>query len=252
MRGFNGTTSKIEFTLADHIVYSAFAVVRVDATGDSSFPRVLQVSASTTHPIGLELTTANDFSFRHQWTTSKYQGATDTDTLVIGTTHRVCFTYDSGSTSNEAICYLDGAIPTFTRSTAPTGTRQATSGTAVIGNNAGQLRTLDGAIAEFAWWNRLLTDGEGLALTKGFCPLFFPKGLVHYIPLIGNELIDIVGGVALTNTSTTVEAHPRIIRPSAQILQFPPSNNPIITDVDTDETWDDGDTGLIVTGTGFV
>ncbi len=27
---------------------------------------------------------------------------------------------------------------------------------------------------------------------------------------------------------------------------------PSITDVDTDETWDDGDTGLIITGTGFV
>jgi hypothetical protein len=25
-----------------------------------------------------------------------------------------------------------------------------------------------------------------------------------------------------------------------------------ITDVDTDETWDDGDTGLVITGTGFV
>ena len=27
---------------------------------------------------------------------------------------------------------------------------------------------------------------------------------------------------------------------------------PVITDVDTDETWDDGDTGLVITGTGFV
>jgi len=30
------------------------------------------------------------------------------------------------------------------------------------------------------------------------------------------------------------------------------SIGPQITDVDTDETWDDGDTGLVITGTGFV
>lgn len=30
------------------------------------------------------------------------------------------------------------------------------------------------------------------------------------------------------------------------------ASGPNITDVDTDETWDDGDTGLVITGTGFV
>jgi hypothetical protein len=31
-----------------------------------------------------------------------------------------------------------------------------------------------------------------------------------------------------------------------------PPGGPNITDVDTDEAWDDGDTGLVITGTGFV
>lgn len=30
------------------------------------------------------------------------------------------------------------------------------------------------------------------------------------------------------------------------------TTGPTITDVDTDETWDDGDTGLVITGTGFI
>jgi len=30
------------------------------------------------------------------------------------------------------------------------------------------------------------------------------------------------------------------------------ASGPVITDVDGDETWDDGDTGLVITGTGFV
>ncbi len=30
------------------------------------------------------------------------------------------------------------------------------------------------------------------------------------------------------------------------------SSPPIITDVDGDEAWDDGDTGLVITGTGFI
>jgi hypothetical protein len=35
-------------------------------------------------------------------------------------------------------------------------------------------------------------------------------------------------------------------------VSIPPGNSPVITDVNTTESWDDGDTGLVITGTDFV
>lgn len=69
----------------------------------------------------------------------------------------------------------------------------------------------DGRIAEVGIWNAALTADEMAALAKGFSPrLIRPQSLVFYAPLV-RDLIDVRGGLALTNNNTaTVADHPRI------------------------------------------
>lgn len=69
----------------------------------------------------------------------------------------------------------------------------------------------DGKIADAAIWNVALTAAEIASLAKGFSPrLIRPQSLVFYAPLV-RDLIDVRGGLALTNNNTaTVSAHPRI------------------------------------------
>jgi hypothetical protein len=72
---------------------------------------------------------------------------------------------------------------------------------------------LDGSIAEAAIWNVALTAAEVAVLGKGYSPLLIrPSALVFYAPLV-RELQDIRGGRVLTNNSTTVSDHTRIIMP---------------------------------------
>ena len=84
---------------------------------------------------------------------------------------------------------------------------------------------MNGRVAEAAVWNAVLTDTEVAILGLGVSPLFVrPASLVFYSPLIRAEDRDVVGGLTLTaNNSPTVSVHPPIIRPSAQIMQFPPA-----------------------------
>ena len=223
-RDFDGLTDKIEFTLADTVTYSIYASFIADQIGDNDFPRILGVpsGASDSHPLGLNLPVGQMFvSLRHSWTTLHGQWRTPIDSIVLDTQHRVCATYDGGDAGNDAILYLDGTSPTITRIATPSGTRDSIGGTATLGNTTGQTRTLDGVLAEFGWWNRVLSAGEGLALTNGYSPKFFPRGLVHYVRMI-RGVIDEVGGAAMTITGTTVVPHPRTIYPApTRIIHVP-------------------------------
>ena len=81
------------------------------------------------------------------------------------------------------------------------------------GDSTGSTATWDGWIAYGAMWDRALTDPEWNSVVKNPWSLFEPQTI--WIP---------EGAAA----------------------------GVVITVVDTDDTWDDGDTGLIATGTGFI
>ncbi len=107
-------------------------------------------------------------------------------------------------------------------------------------------------IADFAYLDRLPTSSEISAFNEGFEP---PLDRSAWIPFVRGTQ-ELMVPIALSNTGGTpvVVPHPSIHRRSSGILQFPPASAPppAVTDVDTDEAWDDGDTGLVATGTGFV
>lgn len=74
-----------------------------------------------------------------------------------------------------------------------------------------------GKMAEVAFWNRVLTDSEIVALSKGFAPTCMRNGLIHYLPLAGRNstepnLVSPANNGTLTGTAYT--DHPRIIYPS--------------------------------------
>lgn len=75
-----------------------------------------------------------------------------------------------------------------------------------------------GYIAEVGIWHRELSTTEWAALGKGYSPLFFPKSLIHYTPLIGRHSpeIDLMTGLNGTLDGTSAIAHPRIFYPTAQ------------------------------------
>jgi hypothetical protein len=66
-----------------------------------------------------------------------------------------------------------------------------------------------GRIAEVAAWNADLTDDEIASLAKGFSPdRIRPQSLVIYAPL-NREVIEIKGGVTITNSAGAAADHPR-------------------------------------------
>ncbi len=131
-------------------------------------------------------------------------------------THSV-ITYNYGATTNDPIWYRDGTSTGLIERRTPAGTK-VNNGTAFnIGRNAfaaGQY--FDGRICEFGIWNRILSSGEAISLSKGLSPLFFPRGLVFYVPIIGRTSpeVELMNGAtgALTGTANQI-AHPRIIYP---------------------------------------
>jgi hypothetical protein len=79
-----------------------------------------------------------------------------------------------------------------------------------------------GRVAEVGIWDVALTDAEVAVLAAGYSPLLVrPQNLVFYAPLV-REILDVVGGVSLTNTGSTVGDHPRVLLPPPPSLIMPP------------------------------
>ena len=80
-----------------------------------------------------------------------------------------------------------------------------------------------GDVADVAIYSAVLADASVVALSKGYSPaLVEPSVLNAWWPLVRDN-VPYFGNYVLTNVGSPVaSAHPALIRPSAQILQFPP------------------------------
>ena len=125
-------------------------------------------------------------------------------TYTTGQDTHVCIT--ASSTTSRA-GYLNGG--SAISNTTPVTLTDMTS--IRIGNVNGA--PFDGEMSEIALWNEVLTQEEVSALAKGAAAyLVRPHALRFYAPLI-RDLIDIRGGLAITNNnSATVATHPRVYR----------------------------------------
>jgi len=78
--------------------------------------------------------------------------------------HKVAVTYDSSSTSNVPIFYVDDVAYNPTEGAAPSGTAESDAGTDLyLGNNAAGTRGSQAAMFGINFWDRILTRNE---LTK--------------------------------------------------------------------------------------
>lgn len=108
----------------------------------------------------------------------------------------------SGST---VTLYLDGT--SIGTDTLNFGWDEAT--TWKFGNRADGTRAFEGNLAEWAKWDRALIAAEIAGLAAKFSPNCFP-GFTWFTPMIA-DYNEIKAGIVITNSSSTVTAHPRII-----------------------------------------
>ena len=116
--------------------------------------------------------------------------------------------------------YINGTLNT-------TAVGAATSGLSNVANvlrfgateSAGE--AYDGKMAEIAFWNRELAAAEVASLALGFCPLFAPRGLILYTPLV--RPVTNVVGASPTATGTDVIDHPRVIYPGRAQSSYKPT-----------------------------
>lgn len=96
----------------------------------------------------------------------------------------------------------------------------------ISNSNGGTVQAVDGKICECAIWKVALTNGEMIALSKGFSALLIrPQSLIFYAPLWGratNEP-DLVRTTTITKVNTSGNIirvdHPAIIYPSPQEIR---------------------------------
>jgi len=134
------------------------------------------------------------------------------------------------ASSTSRYAYLNG-VPGSHEETDKT---PASISNAAIGSrmDSGPSRYFNGQIAECGWWNAALTTAEMAALAAGVSPLMIrPASLVAYHPL------DLVATQRLDRTSTgfnlpdgnagdATALAPPLLKPTAQILQFPTAAAP--------------------------
>ena len=226
-RDFDGVGDRIGYTLVtgqhsiDTITYACW--IFMDSNGEYRRPFHLGTAFPNQHA-EIEFDDAlNGFVFYAGWTTAA--GAWYIAKPATGAWTHLAITYNWGATTNDPVIYINGVSQSITEDTAPSGTKVNTSTTFAIGGVSGDSAgDWDGRIAEFAFWNRVLTAAEISSLgADAFSPLFYPSGLVFYTPLIGRSSTesDLMKGIAGTVTGAVVIAHPRIIYPSpAQIRRF--------------------------------
>ena len=101
-----------------------------------------------------------------------------------------------------------------------TGSPTGTSAPIRLGSRPDGVVKMNGDVAEYAIWNVELTAGEHASLGVGVSPLLVrPGALVNYWTLLSGVLVDIVGGLTLTEVNTPTKAiHPPIFNPAAPLI----------------------------------
>ena len=189
--------------------------------------------------LSMHIDSANVFS-AGAWDGSPWDHATVSG-LSTNTLYHGCGVYTT-TTHRRAIINGDWAgSGVNTNLSSPTGIDRIAIGAQYYFDNRAEYH--EGMVAEVAVWNAALTQGEVEALAAGYSPLFIrPASLAFYADMV-RDVKDLITGVVLTEdgTSPTVVEHPRIIRPSGQILQFPLAapvgGGDIVIDIPTGPLW---------------
>lgn len=154
------------------------------------------------------------FNYRFSSAIGRWEYQTD---LTLNVWRNFVVTYDRSSTTNNPRLWVDGSEVTFTEVVAPSGTVATGQDSCRFGEDENATSDYEGDIAEAGFWDRIVTDDEAVALSKGFSPLFFMRGLQHHWDMIRN-LNDRIAGANLTSTGSTIAVHLNMIYPTSPEL----------------------------------
>jgi len=123
-------------------------------------------------------------------------------------------TFDGSQATNatKLRIYINGAAQTlsFVGNQPATTSNSADLETFRIGHRVSGSFWSTGDFAEIGMWQATLSAQEADSLSKGFtCDKVRPQSLVYYSPLI-RDIIDVKGGMTLTDASSTVQPHTRV------------------------------------------
>lgn len=219
---FNGTTQYISATasplgtgqLGDHTVAfwaraasqastTLFSISRSTETGGINNPSIFVQNRGGRVTYFLRANASSDGNAWNGFATPGLAGGIAFD----GTWHHVAARL-SGTTSST---WVDGSVA---EQAAAGATVPATTGMDRLGLGAvvrGNVTSYAAAtIAEVGIWSSAITSDEIVSLARAASPLLVrPQSLVFYAPLI-RDLVDMQGGLSLTNNSATIANHPRV------------------------------------------
>ncbi len=169
-----GATDDAEFTsqAANTITVSAWIYQSSEYAGDT-YPRIVDfpgyefmIHPSTDVRSG-DTTRSLQFTSARSTVSGTWQTATNT--VALNTWYHVAATYDSSSTANAPIIYINGVASTVSTLTTPSGTQTSNAGTGYIGNYNG-IRVFGGYIDDLRVYNRVLSASEINSLYIGNQP----------------------------------------------------------------------------------
>ena len=200
-----GTTDSIELQYATNATVRSYSVWTNRRADDIDGGRIFDKRVSGAENELLFFNQGDTtYHFIRVWSTTR--GHWHVTAPGTGSWVHVLVTYDGGATTNDPIIYHDAVSQSVTEDDTPDGTISTNADNYVLGNRKNDdARHFDGDLAEFAIWDRILSQAEATALAKGASPLFLSQSLVSYTPMI-RTVTDRLGA-APTVTGTAVQVH---------------------------------------------
>lgn len=223
-RDFNGSTDRLDFSSGiDVSTLSAGTCsmwVRRDAAASGSEYLYNTEDASSNLSLICWISAAIQMTIVRA-TTNQFKSFTNTITDDEWT--NVIFVWTGGTTADSISAYKNNVALSSAGAGDGAGALVATDRHNLGGRSSDDARNYDGKMAEVGFWDIVLNSSQRQMLADGYSPdCVAPGNLVTYNPLV-RELEDRATGVSGTADGTAVYEHPRIIRRSANILQFPAS-----------------------------
>ncbi len=218
-RGFNivsgiASTDSVTTQLTGHSLQRSFSAWAYrTGTGDSGRLFDKRVAGAQAELFFVNNSTSS-WRFQRDW--SPTVGQWDITPPSSDVWHHLAILYDGGAVTNDPLIYVDGLPVTVTQpGINPAGALVTNTDPYVLGNRrSDNARGWSGMIAEFAVWDRLITQQEISLLYAGQSADHFPVNLVEYITLAG-PLLSKIKRLPLTSSGTLVQPHPlRIVGPS--------------------------------------